>query len=135
MLNKYQIGVFLILQFLFTNSCNNSNTNIKIYGKWEGNYKEHELSIIFNSDSSCVMTFFNEQSSNAETINGKFEIDYSKLPVSLSITNISELKYSLHTIIEFQDYNSIRMAEFSTKWRLRPISFKIDKTIHLKRLS
>jgi hypothetical protein len=110
-------------------------TDSKFYGSWAGVYNDHEVLFIINNDNSCVLKYYNEQSSNLETINGNFELDISKKPIPFSIRNIPQLNHQLHTIIGFIDDDSIRIAEFSSKWRLRPISFNSENTIYLKRLN
>ena len=104
-------------------SCNNLISDTKLYGRWVGSYNDHELLFIIKNDSSCVLKYFNEQSNNFETLNGRFQFDFSKKPIPFSIRNIPQLTHQLHTIIEFIEDDSIRIAEFSSKWRLRPISW------------
>jgi hypothetical protein len=79
------------------------------------------------------LKYYNDQSNNLVTLNGNFEFDLTKRPIPLSIRNIPQLNHPLHTIIDFVDEDSIRMASFSSKWRLRPISFIDENTINLKR--
>ena len=119
----------------FVVSCNNLATEANIHGNWIGNLNDHELSILFKSDYTCVLKYFDEQSNELQTVSGNYELDFSKKPVPLSIRKIPQLSYQLHTIVEFIDNDSIRIAPFSTKWRLRPISFEPGTTINLKRVS
>jgi hypothetical protein len=74
-----------------------------------------------------------KKSDSLEILKGNFEINFSKAPLLLTIRNIQELNHPLHTIIEFAGNNSIRIAEFATCWRLRPISFDQDTSIILER--
>ena len=123
----------LILFGLF--SCNTLRTDTDIHGTWEGKQNNHEVSFIFKSDKTCIINFFDKQSNKYETINGSYILDFSKKPISLSIQDIQQLNHSLYTIVEFSDYNLIKIAGFSPKWRLRPISFNAEDTINLKRVS
>ena len=116
-------------------SCNNLNTDANIYGNWKGIYNDHELSFVFKSDNTCVFNFFDKQSNMFKTINGIYELDFSKNPIPLSIRKIPQLNNPLFTIIEFIRDDSIRIAEFTPKWRLRPISFVNGKTINLIRIT
>jgi hypothetical protein len=116
-------------------SCNNSNTDENIYGNWKGIYNDHEISFVFKSDSTCVFNFFDQKSNKFITINGIYELDFSKKPIPLSIRKVPQLNNPLFTIIELINVDSIRIAEFSPKWRLRPISFENGKTINLIRIN
>jgi hypothetical protein len=100
-----------------------------------GIYNDHESSFVFKSDSTCVFNFFDKQSNEFKTINGIYELDFSKKPIPLSIRKIPQLNNPLFTIIEFINVDSIRIAEFSPKWRLRPVSFENEKTISLFRIT
>jgi hypothetical protein len=134
-LNSYIKYLLVILLYLIVVSCNNLITDTNLYGRWVGSYNDHELVLIIKNDNSCVLRFYNEQSNNLETLNGTFELDYKKKPIPFSIRNIPQLNHQLHTIIEFIEDDSIKIAKFSSKWRLRPISFDAGNTINLKRLN
>ncbi len=124
--------VILMLLILFVLSCNKLNTEPNIYGNWEGNYQGHELSFVFKKDSTCIYTYFDKKSNKFKTINGNYELDYTKTPIPLSIRNIPQLNHPLFTIVEFIRDDSIRIAKFSPKWRLRPISFVTENVINLR---
>ena len=130
-LNK---GFFIVLLVFYVVSCNNINKVADIYGIWKGSHYKNEISIIFNKDFTCVLKYFDLESNNFETITGNYELDFSKTPISLSIRNISQLNHPLHTIIKFINDDSIMMAEFSTKAKLRPIAFETEKIIILNRI-
>ena len=139
MLKKYinisNRKIIFTLLILFVVACNNLNTASNIYGNWKGSYNDHELSFVFKRDSTCVITYFDKQSNKFETINGNYELNFSKTPIPLSIRNIPQLNHPLHTIIEFICDDAIRIADFAPKWRLRPISFVPGKVINLERLT
>lgn len=124
----------ITLIFIFTISCNNLNINSTIYGTWEGNYNNHQFLIIFNNDQTCMLEYLDINSNKIETVTGKYELDFSKTPIPLSIRNISKINYPLHTIIKIINKDSIMMAEFSTKSKLRPITFQTEKIIFLSRI-
>ena len=63
-----------------------------------------------------------------------YELNILKRPIPLSIHNIAQLNHPLHTIIEFISDDSIRIAEFSPKLKLRPISFVTGNELHFKRI-
>ncbi len=139
MLKKYiniaNRKIVFTLLILFVVACNNLNTSSNIYGNWKGSYNDHKLSFVFKRDSTCVITYFEKQSNKFKTINGNYELDFSKTPIPLSIRNIPQLNHPLHTIIEFIYVDKIRIADFAPKWRLRPISFVPGKVINLERLT
>lgn len=126
--------VLILVFFLCFSACNNSRTNANIYGNWKGSHNDHEIIFVFKNDSTCVLTLFNRQSNKLDTIKGIYDLDFSKKPIPLSIKKIPKLNHQLYTIVQFINNNSIRIAEFSPKWRLRPISFVNGKSINLKRI-
>lgn len=130
---RYIIKFLLIFNGLIIISCNNLVTESNLYGKWVGIYNNHEVILILNDDKSCIFKYYNEQTNNLETLNGNFELDLTKKPIPFTIRNIPQLNHQLHSIIEYVDDDSIRLSEFSSKWRLRPISFVDENTINLKR--
>ena len=130
-LDIYKRVVLFKLLFLIVVSCNNINTDTNIYGNWKGFQVGHELSFIFKSDHTCVLEIFDKQTNKYETINGNYELNFSKIPISLSIHNVPQLNHPLYTIIEFISDDSIRIAQFSPQWRLRPITFNNNTTMVL----
>ncbi len=123
---------FLIIIFcLVTIGCQVPNNNIEILGKWESIDKSIEIT--FNKDNTCILKVFDKNQKQVELINGNFRLDFSKKPVPLSITNVRELDFSIYTIVTFTSENSMEMAHFSNKSKLRPIIFEKGKTISLNR--
>ena len=114
-------------------SCGKVPTQKDIYGVWQGENFGKELIFKFNSDGTCVINIKNRVSDSIEILNGNFAIDFSKKPIPLSIRNIPQLNYPLHTIVEFLGGDSIRLGNFSPRWRVRNISFQQNKSIILKR--
>ena len=75
-------------------------------------------------------------------LNGNFEIDFSKTPIPLSIKNISNLDYTIHTIIEFKNENELKLGDPKFKFYLdiepetaakRRISRDIEKGLYGER--
>ncbi len=125
------INIWVVLFLVFT-SCDRLNSGGDIKGSWKGSYLDHEVEFVFSKNNTCSFQYFDEQSNEFEKISGVYSIDYSKDPIPLSIQKIPQLSYQLHTIVEFVDKDSIRMAPFSPKWRLRPVSFEYGQ-IKLRR--
>jgi hypothetical protein len=129
--NRTRVAILLIIT-ISVFSCDSSSNENNIYGEWNGIYLGRSISIIFNTDNSCIINYYDENGSN--NFRGKYEIDWYKKPIPITIREINELNHPLATIIEFIDNDSIKVAPFSTKWRLRPISF--DKnSINLARVN
>ena len=103
MLNIYYRVCLLALCLLFLVSCNKLSENSSICGNWDGIYNCHEISFVFNCLNKCTLKYLNNKSNKIEVINGNYELDFSKKPTLLSIRNISQLNYSIYTIIEFPD--------------------------------
>jgi len=87
------------------------------------------ISLTFNKDQTCEFIIH----SDSVKIKGNFEIDLSKYPIALSIKNIPNLDYALHTIISFKHNNELRIGDFGKRWRLRPIAFNYNKNLILKK--
>ena len=104
-----------------------------MYGVWKGEYLGKELLFSFNSDGTCVLNFKDKASGKIERLNGKFELGLSKSPIPLTVRSIPQLDHPLHTIVKFNGDDSIRMAHFATRWRLRPISFDRGASMNLMR--
>ncbi len=122
---------------LILKSCSAAEDPSKVlFGKWTGVFmgKPVEL-IIYENDRSCRLEYYDLESGDFKVITGKFVIDNTKKPLPLTIEDIPQLNSKLHSIFEIINEDSIRIAEFSTAWRLRPVSFESGKTINLKRSS
>ena len=128
------ISFLIILSVCTIISCGKIPYQEDIYGVWKGEFEDKELLFKFESDQTCVLSFTNKESNSVEILNGNFEIDLSKKPISLSVKNIPQLNHPLYTIVEFIGSESIRLASFSPRWRLQPISFNRSTSINLKRV-
>jgi hypothetical protein len=115
-------------------SCQKVPSQENIYGFWEGNFRGKELMFEFTSDKTCVMSITDKASGTVEMLNGSFEMDFSKKPISLSIRNIPQLDHPLHTIVEFIGSDSISLAYFAPKERFRPVAFTRSTNLDLKRV-
>ena len=116
------VCLFVLSTFMLV-SCGKSSLPKEIYGTWEGELQGKELIFQFKNDQTCVLTSKDRASESVERVNGNFEIDFSKKPITLSIRNISQLNHPLFTIIEFVNADSMRLADFVPSWRLRPVAF------------
>ena len=125
-------SLLMMVFVLCLQGCNQSNDGY-LPGTWEGS-REGLSSIVvtFSQDGTCAMTIMGDEN-EATLIEGKFEADFTKSPIALSIRGISKIDHPLHTLIEFKDANHLRMGGFAHKWRLRPVSFTPESEIWLTR--
>jgi len=135
---KNLFSLFIVLSalglFVFS-SCADELTEKVLYGRWEGKYDDTELSFTFNADRTCLLSFNNNITGETDEIKGTFEMNFSKNPVPLSIRNIPGLNHGLYTIIEFKNDGSIKIADFSARWRLCPIAFEGDNFMVLRKVN
>ena len=118
---------------LFGSSCMKIPDINHLYGVWQGEHNETELLFAFNNDGTCSLSYKNRDSGEIYILSGTFEVNFSKSPIPLSIQNIPQLNHGLYTIIQFTDNNTLKVADFSPRWRLRPISFQKDTSMDLVR--
>ena len=134
--NRLIIFKFILLSFylciIFIFSCVEVPPQEKIHGVWRGEAKGAELVFRFDNDETCVLSFEDTASGSIEILEGTFEIDFSKNPIPLTIKNIPQFNRPLYTIVEFIGNDSMRIAYFSPRWRLRPIAFCRTNTMVLK---
>ena len=128
------LSILIILSVCTIISCRKTPCQEDIYGVWKGEFQGKELLVKFERDQTCVLSFMNKESNSVEILNGNFEIDFSKKPIPLTVRNIPQLNHPLYTIVEFIRSDSIRLASFSPRWRLRPISFNRSTSINLERV-
>lgn len=115
-------------------SCSDIDHSKIVFGEWSGSHKNHSVIFILNDDYSCSLSYYEEDSKDYITLSGQCLIDFSKRPYPITIDNIQQLNYSLHSIFEFSGSDKIKISEFSNRWKLRPISFEKGKTIILERV-
>ena len=102
-------------------------------GQWIGIYKNSNVILEMKKDNTCSLEFRDISSSEAERFNGVCSIDKSKTPYSFIMTNILEINTSLYSLIVPINHNIIHISEFSTRWKLRPVTLTQENTIIFKR--
>jgi len=129
-----KIYFFLISIVLFFSTCNNSHSiNFSINGLWEGEDNNKLLKINFDN-TNCKITFINQELFTSYTISGKYNLNFSKLPATIDVTNIKEINTSLFAIIKILNNNSIKISQFSDRWKTRPISFDNNSIVLIKKI-
>ena len=101
---------------------NNNSAIVDISGTWAGQINDTYFTISFMGDSNFTMII---QDETVEELNGKYSIDESKSPTTLSLTAIDRGITSQHTIIRLTNHNSIEFAPFAPRWLIRPIGFPV----------
>lgn len=118
---------------LTTVSCSEVYSTRDLVGTSEGSTAEW-LSVIlrFDQDGTVFLQYVDREEV-IHTVTGRFEVDFSKTRVPLSIRNIPQLSHFLHTVIQFKGPGHLRIAGFAPRWRLRPISFDPARKILVER--
>lgn len=133
---KFYLAIIILLiaaTLPFYNSPKNVDIQ-DIIGNWEGAYKNSTILLVINSDKTCTLKIDNIQSKSQSLYNGICSLDNNKTPYSFSINNISETSYALYSLLLPVNKDGIKITEFSTKWKLRQISFNEVNTITLKKI-
>jgi hypothetical protein len=102
-------------------------------GQWLGMYKNSNIILEFKKNNTCSLEFLDKASTDSIRFNGDCSINKSKTPYSFIMTNIPEINTSLYSLIVPIKDNTIHIAEFSSRWKLRPIALKQENTIIFKR--
>lgn len=140
---KVEILFFLFFLFilLFSILLSQNNINYKLefspFGKWEGMKKNIKITMTYKTNNECIFDFTNlsiNGDSFTKKITGKCDINIRKNPGTLSITNIVELNHSLFTIVEIIDNKTVKIGNFSDKWRLRPVIFRDMNSLVLNKI-
>ena len=114
--------------------CGNPVNLEQVYGTWKGEFQSKEYLIEFRTDNTVDIIIRDDAKESDEDVTGDFELDFSKQPTALSISNIPQLNHPLYTIMEMRGNDEIIMAPFSPRWRLRPVSLIEQGNLVLKRL-
>ena len=102
-------------------------------GQWIGKHKNYEIILAIQKDNKCSLDLRIASSDKVEKFNGVCSIDITKKPYSFIMKNITELNTSLYSLVTLRGNNIIHMSEFSTKWRLRPVTLSHENTIIFKK--
>ena len=123
----------IMILFMVTNNSLKILSIESLNGQWIGKHKNYEIILAIKKDNKCSLEFSISSSNELEKFNGDCSIDNSKKPYSFIMTNIIELNTSLYSLVALRNNNIIHMSEFSTKWRLRPVTLTHENTIIFKR--
>jgi len=123
----------IIILFMVTNNSLKILSLESLNGQWISKYKNYEIILAIKKDNKCSLDLRIASSDKVEKFNGDCSIDITKKPYSFIIKNITELNTPLYSLVTLKDNNIIHMSEFSTKWRLRPVTLSHENTIIFKK--
>ena len=123
----------IIILFMVTNNSLKILGLESLNGQWIGKHKNYEIILAIKKDNKCSLDLRIASSDKVEKFNGDCSIDKSKIPYSFIMTNIIEINTSLYSLIMPINHNIIHISEFSTKWKLRPVTLTQENTIIFKR--
>ena len=92
-------------------------------GNWSGLHKGASIVLIFNKDSTCELTVLDAESKETTVIRGNYSIDFTKDPLPLTITKVTGVDCNLHTIVQVDSPDVIRIAAFSPTEKMRALTF------------
>ena len=123
----------IMILFMLTNNSLKTLSLESLNGQWIGKHKNYEIILAIKKDNKCSLDLRISSSDKVEKFNGDCSIDITKKPYSFIIKNIFELNTSLYSLVTLSGNNIIHMSEFSTKWRLRPVTLSHENTIIFKK--
>jgi len=120
------IGLIIVVVFVYLN-IEQVNKKNSIVGRWYGSSNQIEMEFTLLNNYHCVFLTKDLSTGKISNVEGMCSVDFTKAPHPLDINDTN--KGSLYTIIDFISLDTIRIARFSKKWRLRPISFNENDLI------
>ena len=104
-----------------------------LHGVWRGEHAGQQLTFSFESDKTCELRFEDSELGAVTVWTGRFETNFSKDPIPISIRNIPQLEHSIHTILRLDAADELTVAPFASRWRLRAVSFDPERSMRLVR--
>ena len=123
----------IMILFMVANNSLKALSLESLNGQWIGKHKNYEIILAIKKDNKCSLDLRIASSDKVEKFNGDCSIDITKKPYSFIMKNITELNTSLYSLVTLRGNNIIHMSEFSTKWRLRPVTLSHENTIIFKK--
>jgi len=135
---KKTLFILIIISSLFISKLSIANEILEGFWKESASSSlqrndNNYLKIEFKKNKKCNIQIISVDGTSA-SFEGTYYIDDKKKPMPLSIRNISNLSYPLHTIVRYIDDNTIEIMKFSSIQRFRPIYFSKKGKISLKKV-
>ena len=107
---RFKNQIFLIVGTLMLNSaCVKEPMGFDPVGTWEGEDGGEKIQFVFQKDGTCE--FVSKKGGEVFQMNGECQFDFSKRPIPLMMRNIPQLNHPVHTIVEFESADEIRIGE------------------------
>ena len=129
------LGIVLVFSLFLLSGIPSTLTMDELSGEWRGSFKQSTILLRISSGGKCILRVGKELGDEMDQFTGTCRINGSKRPYELSINNIDETLYPLHSLMLPLNKQSIQMTEFSSKWRVRALNFNTDNTIILNKLT
>ena len=123
----------IVILFMITSNSLKILSIESLNGQWIGKHKNYEIILAIKKNNKCSLDLRIASSDKVEKFNGDCSIDITKKPYSFIMKNITELNTSLYSLVALKNNNNLHMSEFSTKWRLRPVTLEDENTIIFRR--
>ena len=137
--NKFIYAFCISILFFFSSfsisSCRSNIPESNIIGQWIGKNDSINYKFNFMQNRVCKIHLTNFLTNSTTTVEGNYIVNSQKKPFAITIEKIAKLQHSLYSIIKFVNNDSLVIADFSSRWRLRPIAFNNSTDIYLKRMS
>jgi hypothetical protein len=104
-----------------------------LIGTWEGSGGGMGSVVVSFAPDGGFRLEYLDAKGERQKLTGDYEADFTKAPVPLSFRRIKQLPHPLHTVVQFEDADTLRMGGFAPRWRLRPIAIDADSAIVLER--
>lgn len=134
--HTYFVTVLVVLAFIL-NSCTTISNKHQIVGKWNA---DEMLSYVFDKDGYAKIYMGEQVIGGSELFSSsalKYEIDYSKDPVTLDLIHIdksnSEERNRMAMIIKFLSNNKIQIKTFNNSNRPEKFEENDEKVFILNR--
>ncbi len=127
--------IIILLWSLALGSCGSNVTEENLWGTWCSVTGREEVRLTCREDQSCVLEIHypSVQGDSVLKVSGNYAVDFRKRPIPFTIKNIPRISHPLHSIIRFQNRDTLWLARFAPRWRLRPLTFAPNGFWRLRR--
>ena len=131
---RFSLIFWFSILFLYS-SCNKIDLYSDLVGSWEHVNQSHRIEINFKKNNQYELNIGPIGYRDLILYKGNYIINKKKKPNTIDLKNTSNFSGSLYGIIKNIDTNTIQISKFSSKWRLRPISFEDSNALLFHRIT